>query len=166
MNYISIDASVNPYHNWWCQLRPMPQISFFFCFHLPSTWSWALLVACPEVNSTSPLMSGEVCLRVSLWTVPILSRCTWELVCKGCPFKLHTTDLTTGTDTSHSKQASSGALTSTSFSSLTINWAEAVDKTEVKLFAFLDTLYTFLELLLKTQTLAIKVTMQAVLEVV
>lgn len=139
----------------------MPQNSFFFFFHLPSTWSWALLVACPEVNSTSPLMSGEVCVRVSLWTGPIFSRRTRELGCRGSPFKLHTTDLRTETDTSHSKQASSGALTSTSFSSLTISkdWAEAVDKTEGKLLAFLA-------LLPKTQTVLIKVAMQAALEVV
>lgn len=91
-----------------------------------STRSWALLFAFPQVNSTSPAMSVDVCLRVILWTVPIFSSRTWELDCKGSPFKVHTGDIETGAETSHSKQASSGAETSTSVSSFMIDrdWAD------------------------------------------
>lgn len=106
-----------------------------FC-HILNTWSWALLFVFPRLNSITPLMSGEVCLRVSLWTVPIFSMRTWELDCKGSPLRLHTGVLRTGADTSHSKQASLGALTSTSCSSLTIvkDWAEWVHRAEGKLY--------------------------------
>lgn len=114
----------------------IPQKGYFF--NLLSTRSWALLFAFPEMNSTTPVMSGEVCRRVSLWTVPIFSRSTRELGCKGSPFRLHTGALRTGTETSHSKQASSGAMTSTSFSSLTINsdWAESVHRREGQMLAY------------------------------
>lgn len=93
--------------------------------YLLSTWSWALLLAFPQVNSISPFMSIEVCFRISLCTAPIFSTRMQELDCKHSPFRLHTGVLTTGAETSHSKQASLGAVTSTSSSSLTTDriWA-------------------------------------------
>lgn len=95
------------------------------CLNVLRTWSWALLFAFPDVNSTVPLMSAEVCRSVSLWTVPIFSMRTRELGCRASPFRLQMGDFRTGTETSHSKHASSGATTSTSSSSLSIikDWA-------------------------------------------
>jgi len=93
--------------------------------HLLRTRSWALLLVFPEVNSTSPLMSGQVGLKVILWTVSIFSRRTRALCCSGSPFRLHAGALRTDLETSHSKRASSGATTSTSFSSLTIDRGRA-----------------------------------------
>lgn len=104
-------------------------------FYLLSTRSWAVLFAFPELNSTTPFMSGPVCLRVSLWTVPIFSMRTRELGSRSSPFRLHAGALRTGADTSQSKQASSGAMTSTSLSSLTIvrDWAESAHRGEGEL---------------------------------
>lgn len=89
------------------------------------TRSWALLLAFPQVNSTSPALSEDVCLRVILWTAPVFSNRTSGLGCRASPFKLHTGDMDTGAESSHWKQASSGAETSTSSSSLTTvrDWA-------------------------------------------
>lgn len=140
-----VHKSIHLAFYWQCKyssnlstLEYKKSITNSYFFYLLSTRSWALLFAFPEVNSTTPLMSGEVCLRVSLWTVPIFSRRTRELGWSGSPFRLHTGALRTGTETSHSKQASPGAVTSTSFSSLTINTdlAESVHKREGKLLAY------------------------------
>lgn len=90
------------------------QVAHWLC-----TRSWALHLALPQVNSTSPALSAEVCVRVNLWTAPIFSTRTSELGCRASPFKLHTGDMHTGAESSHSKQALSGAETSTSSSSLT-----------------------------------------------
>ncbi|TNN61903.1 hypothetical protein EYF80_027919 [Liparis tanakae] len=70
-------------------------------------------------------MSGPVGLKVILWTAPIFSRRTRAPCCSGSPFRLHTGALRTGPETSHSKRASSGATTSTSSSSLTIDRGRA-----------------------------------------
>jgi len=87
--------------------------------------SWALLQAEPSVKSTSPLMSGVVCRRVSLCTEPIFSSCTVGPGCSGSPRRLHTGARSTGWEISHWKQASPGAPTSTSSRGLTIvtDWA-------------------------------------------
>lgn len=95
--------------------------------NLLSTWSWALLLAFPQVNSISPFMSMEVCFRISLCTAPIFSIRIQELDCKQSPFRLQTGVLMTGAETSHSKQAWLGAVTSTSSSSVTTDriWAKS-----------------------------------------
>lgn len=107
--------------------------------YLLSTWSRALLLAFPQVNSISPFMSMEVCFKISLCTVPIFSIRMQELDCKHSLFRLQTGALTTGAETSHSKQAWWGAVTSTSSSSLTTNriWAESRSNRQGKLLAIM-----------------------------
>lgn len=104
--------------------------------YLLSTWSWALLLAFPQVNSITPVMSIEVCFRFSLCTAPVFSTRMQELDCKHFPFRVHSGTLTTGTETSHSKQAPLGAVTSTSTSSLTTDrgWAESRHNTQGTFF--------------------------------
>lgn len=91
----------------------------------PMTESLAQLLAFPTVNLMRPCMSGDVFLRVRRYTGPRLSRSTWGPGCRVSSFRLHRGGRAAGTDTSHSKWASFGAVTSMSSSSRTISSAWA-----------------------------------------
>ena len=90
------------------------------------TVSVALLLAFPVAKPTVPLMSRLVSLRVSLWTVPWLSRRIRGPCWRASPFRVHSGGLDTARETSHWNSAWSGAATSTSVRSVTINRAWAV----------------------------------------
>lgn len=86
--------------------------------HWLCTRSCARLLAFPQVNSTSPAVCAEAGRRVILWTAPLASSRTSGPGCSASPFRVHTADTDAGAESSHSKEASPGAETSTSSSSL------------------------------------------------
>lgn len=91
---------------WWCGT-----VYGVICIPLPCTMSCASERVFPAVNLTVPDIAGYVFCRMSLCRFPLASITVSPPLCSIAPFRLHCGGLDRGMDTSHSKQASSGAVT-------------------------------------------------------
>ncbi len=113
-------------------------------YDLLMTCRCAVLLTLPVIKHTVPLMASDVCLRVSLWMVPIFSTTTVGPGCSVSPFRVQVGALATGEETSHSKQASAGAVTFPSCSSLTIrtDWAVSTEEVPIHRHVTFSYLYT------------------------